>query len=174
MNKTRILLIALVFNFILMSCQDPVPPEQNAVKMTKAELKTTIGYEWFNAYWNLYNPNSNTIEEIALAFDPSIHKFVLFIEPACTCKELVREPADMVKVLDMANIDEDYYEMYSMGSIHSKHPFEDKVAIKSLPQIYLVKSGDFVYSILDTFNYYIIRDNSTRIEKIVLNALNSN
>lgn len=170
MNKLIGLLLAIVVSSILFSCQEPTVPVQDAVKMTKEQLKSTIGYEWFNGYWNLYKPDTNVTKDIATTFDPNVHKFVLFIEASCSCKELVKEPAEVVRVLDDAKVNSDYYEIYTMGSTQSKHPYEDKIKIKSLPQVWLVKSGEFSYSILDTFSYYKNRQ-FKKIEVITLEAL---
>ncbi|MFH1049593.1 MAG: hypothetical protein V1779_01540 [bacterium] len=174
MTNARILLFAVILNIALTSCQDPVTPPQNAVKLTVAELKNTVGYEWFNAYWTLYKPDTIITQEITAAFDTNVHKFVIFIEPSCSCRELVREPADLAKVLEIAMVNQEFYDIYSMGGVTSKHPFEDKLTITKLPQVHLLKSGEFVYSILDTFNYYSARDKSTKIESIILDALKNN
>ncbi len=179
MNNSKILLaVGILLSLIFISCQDLFPdpevPVQDAVKLTKSELKNTTGYEWFNGYWTLYKPDATIADEISLTFDTTIHKIIIFIEPQCSCKELVRTPADLVKVLDIANISEEYYEIYSMGSVKSKHPFEDKLTIKSLPQVHLLKSGEFVYSVLDTFDFYSARNQSTTIESIILKALKDN
>jgi len=173
MANSKILILTILVNLVLISCQDPVVHEQNAVKMTKEELKTTIGYEWFYNYWTIYKPDTNITKQIAPVFDSNTHKFIIFVEASCSCRELVKEPADLVKSLDLANISSDYYEIYAMGSIKSKHPFEDKITISTLPQIWLLKSGEFVYSILDTFSYYKPRK-FKYIEEIALEALQRN
>jgi len=171
MKLARYLVVAVMINILMLSCQDPEVPEQDAVKMTKEELKNTIGYEWFNGHWNLYQPDSTVTEQMNLAFDSTQHKFVLFIEPSCKCRELVKESAHMVKSLDVAGISPSFYEIYSMGGIKSKHPYADKLTIKSLPQLHFLHSGNFAYSILDTFNYYEQRNKFKKIETIILDAL---
>ncbi|MFC2130278.1 hypothetical protein ACFLSQ_02475 [Bacteroidota bacterium] len=171
MNRIKIVLIsALIYSIFLFSCEDTIPAQDDAVKFTKAELRKFSSYDWFNGFWNLYHPDSTITGEIENIFDSETDRFYIFIQPGCVCEDPVKEPADLVKVLDESNIDEIYYEIYSMGSIKTRHPYDHKINIKSLPAVYLFKSGEPVYSIIDTFNFYFT-DNYKSIESIVLDAM---
>ncbi len=171
MNRIKIVLIsALIYSIFLFSCEDTIPAQDDAVKFTSEELRNSTNWEWFNGFWNLYHPDSTITKEIESAFDSDADRFYIFIQPECICEEPAKEPADLVKALDESNIDEIYYEIYSMGSIKTRHPFDDKIKIESLPAAYLFKSGEPVYSIIDTFNFYFL-GNYKSIESIVLDAM---
>jgi hypothetical protein len=164
-----IILIAMT----LVACQDPATPVQDAVKVTKSELKNEIGYTWFWGYYNLYEPKDSIMNLIPNYFIPDSEKFVVFIEPSCTCRPTNESPADLIKVLDSANITESKYEIYSMSSKNSKHPYLGMMKIETLPAAFLFKNGKPVYSVLDSLKYWVDRDNS-KVEKIVLESLEQN
>jgi hypothetical protein len=138
--------------------------------MEKNELSKTVGYTWFNSLWNFYEPNDSVKNLISTAFDSTKHKFIVFLEPDCDCKELVREPAYVVKILDVANISSKYYELYATGSTTSNHPYKSVFTLSSLPFVALITSNNKVYSVLDSFNYWKDR-RIIRLEDIVLEAL---
>ena len=171
MNRIKIVILSvLAISFFLISCEETTTPPQQAVKMTKKDMKENIGYEWFDSFWNLYNPDTAIVSQINQAFNSNTQSFYLFIEPACSCKETVKQPADMIKVLDLAGITETYYTFYSMPGVGSPHPLKAQITLKTLPSVYMFRAGAPVYSIIDTFNYYVNR-NYKSIESIVLDAV---
>ena len=170
MFRWVILLISIVGLGIFISCNDTTTPVSDAVLMEKSEISKTIGYTWFNDLWNYYEPNDSVKNLISTAFDSTKHKFIVFLEPDCECKELVREPVYVIKILDEANISSKNYEIYATGSITSNHPYKSLFTISSLPFVALITSDAKVYSVLDSFNYWKDR-RIIRLENIVLEAL---
>lgn len=171
MNRIKIAVLSCIaICFLLISCEETTTPTGTVIKMTKADMKKAIGYEWFDSFWNLYNPDTAVVAQIRQAFDPGTQSFYLFVESSCTCKETDRSPADMIKALDMAGVAETYYTFYSMPGVGTTHPLSDKITLKSLPSAYMFRAGVPVYSIIDTFSYYENRKYKS-IELIILDAV---
>ena len=173
MKKNISVLFLIFITMLMVACEETTAPEHKAVQMTKSELSETIGYTWFNGYWNYYQTNDSLTQIIDTTINRNIHKFVLFIEPECSCKELVKEPAYIVKVLDNSNINEDNYELWGMGSVDAEHPYENILNIKKLPFIGLMRNDDFVYSILDSFIKFKAYRNVS-LEQVILESLEDN
>lgn len=171
-NKIILFISSILVIGIIISCNNSTAPEPEAVLMSKDELSKTVGYTWFKDLWNYYTPNDSLTSLISLAFDSSNHKFIIFLEPDCTCKELVREPAYAVKIIDEALISSKYYEIYAAGSVKAKHPYQNIFKINRLPFVALIDSNNRVYSVLDSFNYWVDRK-SIKLENIILEALQS-
>jgi hypothetical protein len=170
--KYSILFItALIITLTLLACEDTATTTPEAVLMSRSDLKATIGYQWIDAYGNLYNPDTLIINQIKQSYNPDIHTFYLFLQPSCTCRDLTKEPAYLIKVFDRANIPEENYFIYSMGSTETNHPFEDRITISSLPSVYVCRADQFVYSIIDTFFYYSDRSQFKPVEEILLDAI---
>ena len=166
-----LMLLSFVFASILYSCNETTTPVQDAVKMSKAEIESSIGYEWFAPEWNIYKPDTSIISQIKAVFDTTNEKFYIFLSPSCGCKGVAKTSAELVKVLETSNISENNFEMYSMSGIDSKHPYMNIIKLHTIPSAYYIKNGQPVYSILDTFTYYQNIANIRTIEKIVLDAI---
>ncbi len=166
-----LMLLSFAFASMLYSCNETTSPIQDAVKMSKAEIEASIGYEWFAPEWEIYKPDTAIVSQIKAVFDSTNENFYIFLSPSCGCKGVAKTSAELVKVLETSNISENSFEMYSMSSIDSKHPYTDIIKLNTIPSAYYIKNGQPVYSILDTFAYYQNIASSKSIEDIVLDAI---
>ncbi len=158
---------------IISSCNQTTTPEQTAIKMTKEELTHTIGYTWFNVYINDYAPNDSLTHIIDSLFNRNKHRLIFFLEPECTCEELVKDPAYLVNILEHSNITEDNYEFWGMGSTKTDHPYKDLINLNELPHVALMSSNNYVYSILDSFYKYQVYK-KWNLENALIDALEKN
>ena len=173
MTKKSIILSLLFIAFALLfySCEQTTNPVEDAVKMSKADIEKSIGYEWFAPEWEIYKPDTSIVSQIQAAFDSANEKFYIFLSPSCGCKGIAKTSAELVKVLDESKIPDSNYELYSMSGTNSKHPYMDMIKINTIPSAYYIKNGKPVYSILDTFIYYQNIAHTRTIENIVLDAI---
>jgi hypothetical protein len=175
MNRLRVILsLTFIVALVLGSCEETFEPKREAVQYTKDNLLNDINYGWFKSYWILYEPDSSFIDSVKSVYNPNIHKFVFFIEPSCECKQIERSPADLLKCFDNAEIMESNYEIYSLGTLDSEHPYSDQIHISILPAAYLLKSGQSVYSILETFRNARLANDSIFVEEFLFDALKKN
>ena len=173
MKIIKNLYILIFIVIIFFSCDQLSEPEQKAVKMSREELAKTIGFTWFNVYIDDYTPNDSLAHIIDSLFDRNNHKLIFFLEPECTCKELVKDPAYLVNILDHANITENNYEFWGMGTPNADNPYKEIIQIKDLPHIAFINSGNYVYSILDSFYKYKVYKKWI-LENVIIDALEKN
>ena len=172
MHKIYIFLISFLISiFLISSCNDPVTPEQDAVIKTWDELTTTFGYGSYATLYSYYTPQSLIVDSINSEFQPDDQKFLIFVEPECSCKETVKEPAYLIKILNEASVPDTCFEIFSMGSENSRHPHSGTVQIKKLPAVFLISSPNRIYSVLDSFSYWRDRQKVTYLEETVLNMI---
>lgn len=170
-NRSIYLLFSFTFFFLLFSCEQTTSPVNDAIKMSKADLEKSIGYEWFAPEWEIYKPDTSITSQIQTFFDATNENFYIFLSPSCGCKGVAKSSAELVKVLDESNIPASNYELYSISNISSKHPYMDKITLRNIPSAFYIKNGKPVYSILDTFIYYQNLARAKKIEEIVLDAI---
>lgn len=164
-------LLSFAFASILYSCKETTAPVQDAVKMTKAEIESSIGYEWFAPEWEIYKPDTSIVSQINANFDANNEQFYIFLSPSCGCKGVAKTSAQLLKVIENSDIPINNYALYSMSGTNSKHPYMDIISLHTLPSAYYIKNGQAVYSILDTFTFYQNIASSKSIEDIVLDAI---
>ncbi len=156
--------------FILVSCEEsPVDPEAKII--TIQEIAKLPGYAWFEPEVEKYEPNPDVISQIKQSFAKESHFFYLFIKPSCDCNGIPVEFPDLIKVFRESGIPESSYNIYSMLSKTNKYPFSDKFTIKELPAFMVMKSGEAVFSIIDTMDAYIGSNDSISIEAALLLGL---
>lgn len=167
------LLIVIVFAF-LSSCTDTTPPNVESISKEKLMNTSVPGFQWFEAVYHEYTPDTLTIESIKSIFNPINDKFVLFGKPGCSCDDEAAESlAKLVKVLDEAGIMEDNYELYTISSVDSKHKYEDVYDVNIIPSYFLLKNEIAIYSLYDTVSVDIANEKTINIEEYVLKALES-
>jgi len=172
--KYSFLVFSVSIILFAVACEETSNPSRDAVKMTKAEIASSVGYSWFNYEWRSYHPNDSLVGVIESSFDPSVHSFYIFMIPGCSCDSIIVSPVELIKTLDNAGVTESDYFIYSMNSKESNHPFEDLLEINRLPAAYMFRDSLPVYSIIDTLNYRHSIGDKVPIEVIVSEALQAN
>lgn len=156
---------------LVSSCDDTTSVDPLALLTDRDKLHSKIGFTWLNGSINNYSPKDSISNLIESVFDSSKHKFVIFMEPECSCKPLVVLPAYVFKIFDIANISTKYYEIYVANSVLAPHSYENIFKIDKLPFVVLLTSGSKAYSILDTFDFLSKRINNYTLEDAILDAL---
>ncbi|MDX9790427.1 MAG: hypothetical protein WC313_08715 [Candidatus Kapaibacterium sp.] len=144
-----------------------------AEKVTVDQLATIPGYTWFNHEIDKYEPLPSVIQEIKETYNPSLHKFVVFMKPSCSCPGKHLQSPGFMKVLQESDIDLNLVEFFTMSNLTNNHPYSEMIILKELPTIIVLKATEPVYSVSDTLNS-VNSPNSTpnlTIENALLNAL---
>lgn len=151
MKYSIIIILTALFLFGASCNEDPVAAD--AKQMTLSEIQNVPGFEWYANEKNEYMINQKWLDDIIEEFDPQLHSFLIYAVPSCNCegKPLLFPP--FMKILEEAGITENYFEIYSMNSVDSKHPYSEKVRVNHLPAFYVMKDSVAVYSIIDTLIY---------------------
>ncbi|MCO5252087.1 MAG: hypothetical protein M9949_11815 [Candidatus Kapabacteria bacterium] len=144
----RYILILLSVAFI-MSCEDS-STQHTAQLMQLDNLVRTPGYSWFDIEYNAYEPNQQMLDEIKNNFDPQIHKFLVFLKPACSCPGTHKLFPAFVKGADLSGIPDANIEYYSMRSNRDAYHYSDLFTLNELPAFIILKNGQPIYSITDT------------------------
>ena len=164
--------LAVHFPVVFISCSDE-NTNINAEKMTFEELEKTPGYTWFSFEIDKYEPENNVVLDIKEKFDPSKHRFILFVKPSCSCPGKHLQSPGFVKTLENAGISIDKCEIFSMSSATNLHPYMDIIKINELPAIIVMKGDMPVYSVSDTVNKSLVYNPnaSLKVEQALLLGL---
>lgn len=147
------IILAIIFStaaFISCSENSTIP---NALRYEFSEISNLPGYGWFNEEFEAYVIDSSKIDLIRQTYNPSVHKFLMFTRPSCTCPGAHKRFPAVFKVLQAADIPLASMEFYSFSSTQSKHPYDSLITVSSLPAFIIMKSGQPIYSIADTMNF---------------------
>ncbi|MFP4368234.1 MAG: hypothetical protein ACOC2K_02685 [Bacteroidota bacterium] len=156
--------------FFALSCSES-PISSNAEKMTLQEIKKISGFQWFNSEWSSYETNSEFVDSMRTVYDPLKHTFLLFVKPSCTCPGIHNYFPKFAKALDAAGVNESNYEIFMMNSINNNHPNEDIVDLNFLPAFYVLKYGNPVYSVMDTFDLRATDEMTPILEELIFEGL---
>lgn len=173
MKVRNILLFAAIFFVAALAyqCTENVSGDENAILSTEKSIVTIPGYEWYNSIKDLYHPDTTTIKLIKQEFDPQRHRFIVFSKPACSCDEKQRLFAHGMKVLDTAGVDSSHFELFSVKSNKTNHPYMNLFTLNFVPSMILLVDGIPVYSIIDSV---VTNSSDYNIEVEILNALKKN
>jgi len=169
MNK---IVVSIILVFGLLSCSDS-PTIPNAIEYEINKISAIPGYSWFKDEYDEYEPDAELIQNIIASYNMSVHKFVFFTRPSCTCPGEHLAFPHVYKILQSAGISTDAMEFYSMTSNRSKHRYEATFTVNKLPSFVVFKSGVPVYSITDTLskNVYLGITYPIKFEELLLEAL---
>ena len=167
-NMKRLLLIISIFSLFLISCEESKLKEEASL-IQRSELNSSLGFDWFRQNYNDFTPDTTLTQQIAANFAGD-EKFVIFVKPTCGCKGTQFDFPHLVKIFDDANIPIENYEIWSCAKESYEHPYMSKLTIMDLPACYLIKNGEVVYSVLDSFNLSPA-NSGAKIEQFVLNAI---
>lgn len=179
MRKIYIILAIAVVSAFLIECESPT--DTTAFKTREAkfeEINQIPGFTWFSPRFNIYTPDSSIIEAVKPLMSQNIN-FYFFSMPACTCEHTQDMFPNAYKVLKNAGIDSLRYKFILMKDTLSENPYSNIVKIKTLPEIYLIKNNNAVYSIGDTLrkrsaDSLIVKSGKAKVEQIILEALQQN
>lgn len=172
MYKYILAFTIIIFVVGFCSCSESTPPSEDAVEFKIATISTTPGNEWFIPEKNGYTPDSLTCSQIKSTFNPNVHKLYFYCSFTCGCAQKQLNIPHCFKALDVAGITETSYEIYSMNKVSATHPHMGKMNILKIPEVYIVKNGEVIYSVLDTMDYYINQYNRHRpVEELILEGL---
>jgi hypothetical protein len=166
----RIILVVISLT-LFTSCTDNISYDEDAIRLTVAEIIATPTNSWFKAEMNYYKPDTNVVNEILNYFDSTRHKVYLFANFSCGCNEQQTDISHLCKVFEVCNIPESSYEIYSMRSSTSKHPYKSRFSISQLPECIVIKDTNAVYFMLDTMRYYKQYAMTLTVEELLLNGL---
>jgi hypothetical protein len=171
----KILFLPILVLSLFWGCANTADPVRDARKMVIDEVTGIPGFTWFGIEYDIYQPDSLTVEQIKKAFNPTIHKILYFVKPACTC-EIPQQPfPHIVKTMRLANINDSLSELFSMVNTSDNNPYSHKLPLSKLPTIYIMKMNDTipVYSVMDTIEHakQINKDTVFEVEKMILEGL---
>jgi hypothetical protein len=160
----------IICAFVLTSCPDT---ENNAVEVTVSEVADLPGYEWFAPKFNEFVPIPAKVASISTAFNSNTMKFVVLAKPSCSCENNVAVFPQIMKTLVESGVADTCFRIFSMRDKYSNTPYKVQIAIKELPEVYLLKSNSAVYSITDSLRMYqsIYPDSAFFVEDFILNSL---
>lgn len=141
-----LILITLGSLLLIQACDSPSQTTDEAVLVNETELINTIGFDWYATEKNDYQPEQVAVNDINLAFDPAIHKFVLYITPCQACTGIQDEIPHISKTLAEAGVPESSIEFYFMRKAGDSHPYSDIFTVKRLPNAYLLTTEGGVTS----------------------------
>lgn len=167
-QKIVLLLISLI---LLSGCSDNLSYNQDAIRLTVSDIESTPTSIFKYEKENYLPTDTNAIKEIANYFDKSKHKIYLYADFSCACSNQQLDIAHLCKVFILCNIPDSSYEIYSMKSKTSKHPYSSFFTISDLPECIVMKDTSAVYFMLDTMRYYELFGQNIPVEQLLLNGL---
>jgi hypothetical protein len=173
MKVRNILLFAAIFLVAALAyqCTENVSGDENAILSTEKSIVSIPGYDWYPSVKDMYHPDTNIIKQIKQEFDPLRHRFIVFSKPACSCDDKQRLFANGMKVLDTAGIDSSHFELFSVRSNKTNHPYMNLFTLNFIPSMILLVDGIPVYSVIDSV---VTNTKDYKIEVEILNALKKN
>src|SRR3989339_159551 len=167
-NRIIIVLFSLT---IFTSCTDNVSYDEDAIQLTINEIVSTPTNSWFKSEMNRYKPDTNVMKEIINNFDSGKHKVYLYANFNCGCNSQQTDISHLCKVFEECNIPESSYEIYSMRSSTSKHPYKSRFSISELPECIVMQDSNAVYFMLDTMRQFKRYGQTISVEQLLLNGL---
>jgi hypothetical protein len=141
-----------------------------AQELAFEEIGNTPGFGWFDAAFDDYSPNPDTVAKIKTVYNSEEHKLLVFGKPGCSCTDALKDFPKSVKAIYDSDIDFNNCEIWSMNDLTAEHPYEDKITIISLPAFYVFKNGEPIYSVIDSLDYYttFVQGADGRVETYLL------
>lgn len=156
---------------ILTSCSDNITYNEDAIKLTVSDIVNTPTNSWFRTEMIMYKPDTNITKQIISNFDANKHKFYMYANFSCGCNDQQTDIAHICKILSECNIPDSSYEIYSMRSKTSVHPYKLLFSISDLPESIIMKDTSAVYFMFDTLRYYKLFGQTIPVEKLILDGL---
>ncbi len=174
MKHIYIIISSLLTVFILSCSESAVDAE--ATLITFSELKTSPGFEWFMPEYNTYTPDESIVSQIEQRYNPDENRFFIYANPSCACQGTQKLFPSIVKSLKEAGVSESNFEMYSIPTSSTDHPYERWFKLNSIPAAFTMKingADTSFYSIVDTMNAAldINPDTTDAIEHFILYSL---
>ncbi len=160
----KLTVLFFVCAMLFSACSESTAPDDNADKISVQGLSSTLGYEWFPAEMAAYKPDTAKVRQIQEAFNPATDVVYLYVNPSCGCKGTQKLFPHTMRILNDATILEPRVEIYSMRSATDKHPYMDRLSVKRLPTIFVVRNGVVVSSFSE-------QPDDKEIEDMLLDAL---
>lgn len=173
MKVRKILFFVAVFWVAALTyqCTENLSDEEIAIPGTEESIADMPGYEWYQSVKDMYHPDTTTIKLIKQEFEPRRHRFVLFSKRGCSCDEKQRLYPHGMKVLDTSGIDSSLFEIFSVISNKTNHPYMNLFTLNFIPSMILLVDGIPVYSIIDSV---VFNTKDYKIEVEILKALKKN
>lgn len=169
MKKISIIyLFAVIFSIVFSSCTSTEEEEAIVLDIQKMREDYISGYDWFSFEYEDYTIKSAYLEDLKNNYDNSIHSFLIYSKPSCSCGPEYRKTAQFIKVLDSIGVETNNIQLYSVGNNNYSHPYKDKITLNNIPAFIVLKNNVPVYSINDTIIQY---NNARFIEDCLLDAL---
>lgn len=168
-RNSYILVIMLFVALFTYQCSETVSNNENAFSVTEESILKIPGYDWYPVVKRQYYPDSGVVSDIIKEFDSTKHRFIIFSKPACACEDEQKLFPRAMKVLDTAGISSEYYELYSVKSNKTNHPYDSIISLNFVPSMILLVNGKPAYSIIDSVYDKSITTYS--IESEILKAL---
>lgn len=159
---------------LLVACQ--VSDEDRTAKLVpfKDFLSLVPGFEWFNLEYNKYQPDTILTRQIDSLWKIKRYRFIIFANPSCNCDGTQSIFPMIAKSLKTANIPDSAMIIYTMINTSYSHPFMHKFSLKRLPSCFteLDSSRSLYYSVVDTFEFYKLKDPGRYpMEQVILMSL---
>ncbi|TAL68977.1 MAG: hypothetical protein EPN82_08685 [Bacteroidetes bacterium] len=164
-------LILILLSFILFSACSENISYNDVIKLSVNDIVNTPTNSWFKTEMILYNPDTNITKQIISNFDVNKNKVYLFADFSCGCNNQQTDIAHLCKVFANCSIPETNYEIYSVKSKTSKHPYTSLFTLYKIPECVVMKDTNAVYFMLDTMRYYEVFGQTIPIEQLLLNGL---
>ncbi len=148
-NSMKKYILIIIASAIFWGCED-TSTQHTAKLMDIGNLIKSPGYSWFDIEYKAYTPNPVMINEIKSSFDPQIHKFYVFLKPACSCPGTHKLFPAFIKSADLVGIPGASMEIYSMRSNRDNYPYSNVFKLNELPAFIVLKNGVPIYSITDS------------------------
>ena len=160
----KLTVLFFVCALLFAACSESTAPDSSAEKMSLQSLQTSLGYDWFPREVSLYEPDTAKVRQIMEAFNPATDMIYFFVNPSCGCKGTQKLFPQTMRILTDAAIQEPLIEIYSMRSYSDSHPHMDRMSVKRLPTIFIVRNG----AVLGSFSE---QSDNTKLEDMILNVL---
>ena len=169
------IIISSLLTALILSCSES-SVDAEATMITLSELKTSPGFEWFMPEYNAYTPDETIAGQIEQSYNQAENKFFVFANPSCACQGTQKLFPSIVKSLTEAGIDEPNFELYSIPTSSTDHPYERWFKLNTIPAAFTMKingTDTSFYSIVDTMNAAldINPDTTDKIEHFILYSL---
>lgn len=151
MKYIKLLTLTIAIAVFAISCNDN---NTNIVaeQMSLTQLGKTPGFTWIYSEMDKYNPTDSIVDEIKLAYNSGMHRFIVFAKPSCSCPGKHMITPSFIKTLEVANIPLDKCEIFTMSAVGNQHPYIATITLKDLPTILVLKGDEPIFSISDTMN----------------------
>lgn len=164
MKKLYILIISALF----FSC-DEAELVGDATQINTNEISGTPGFDWYQDAFNEYTPDQDILNQVSTEFESESEKLVIFVKPNCGCRGTQKDFPSLMKSIANSNIEYEFVEVFTANKESDNHPYQELFDIADLPAAYVIKNGEFKYSIFE--NYNSTNDEERLIENFLLEAV---